>query len=693
VQRSPNVGRLTPWLAAIAGSTVAVLSTGSLILWATGHGYHYGPLGQLGTPPPEAAVSLLLAGVALLFAIGHPGILRRGVVATLGCGLGLIGLLGIADHTDLLTTSPVADAIRDTLGTTITVAPPMSAASSCAVLLIGLALVAPLLPNTSRQSWPQSFAPAAAAIAGVTLLAYLFGRTSVPALGTLVTMTPLTSINVLLFTVGIVAARPDQGMLRPFGSVGPGGTLSRRVGPTLMLLPFGIALVSGLIIQAGWGEPTLTVSLATAAFVLVFIVVLGGTAKVLDLADAQQRALLDALAAERDFSGTLLRSLSEAVFVYDRDLRVIDVNPSGCRLVDRPREELIGARPPYPWQTDEHRVATTGAGEPRHLQRPDGSRVPVLAMMSPVLDDQSRPRAFVGTFVDITAHRQAEEALASHAAELEQANQQLQLRHEELVEAAHFKGDLMSIVSHEVSQPLSSVASLSELLNAEWAELPDDMRQELANKIDRNARRLTSMINDMLLLFRLDAGVVSARRTAVPIADVVDTLVTTIHTDTPMDTSGDPQLSALVDRGHLFQILTNLVNNAVAYGAPPIEITTENRADGVIVAVRDHGPGVPLEDRPRLFERIARSAAAAGGHRGKGTGLGLFIVRHLVELNHGSIWYEDAHPTGARLMLRLEHATPVNEPATADARDRKPDAAPTTDVPGDVGHATQPAAR
>ncbi|GGK17751.1 hypothetical protein GCM10010124_07910 [Pilimelia terevasa] len=645
--RSPAVHRLPAALAVLAAAAAVTFGVGALLRWVAGG---TGVPGGFGTPPPEAAVTLVLAGLGLLTAVGRPALPRRCATRVLGAAVAAFGLLGVVEHTGLVTRSPLGELARRLLDTEAA-ARPMSAATGCALLLLGVALALLDTRPPGYITWPQVFAPAAATIAGVTMLAFLFRETSVPAVGALVAMTPLSALGTLVLSMGIFAVRPEQGLLRRLESLGPGGTLARRVGPTVLLLPLGIAVLSGTVIQAGWGEPALTVALSTAAFALVLLMVLGGTARVIDAADAAQRGLVDALAAERDFTATLLRSLSEAVVVTDAQLQVIDVNPGACRLLGRRRESLVGQRPPYSW---EERDAQTGAGLPRFVLRPDGARVPVLAMTAPVLDDQSRPRAYVSTFVDMTEQQRAEDRLARHTAEVERANAELQARADALVEAAAFKGDLMSIVSHEVSQPLSSVASLAELLTTEWADLPDDMRQELASKIDRNTRRLTGMINDMLLLFRLDAGVVSARRAAVPVAEVVETVADTLPPGAPVAADLDGQILALVDRGHLWQVLHHLVDNAVSYGDPPVEVTLERRPEGVVVAVRDHGVGIPEEDRPTLFERVARRSGDK--KRVKGTGLGLFIVRHLVELNGGAIWYEPADPRGARLVVRLEAA-------------------------------------
>jgi signal transduction histidine kinase len=199
-----------------------------------------------------------------------------------------------------------------------------------------------------------------------------------------------------------------------------------------------------------------------------------------------------------------------------------------------------------------------------------------------------------------------------------------------------------------VAQPISSIASLSELLLADWAELPDDIRRELAGKIDKNVRRLIEMMNDLQLLFRLDTGAVTARRAPVPVLEVVDGVVAELAATGDVDVSVGEDVSALADRAHVTAVVQNLVGNALAYGRPPVEVRADRYADVVVLVVQDAGAGIAEELVPRLFDRFVR-----------GSGLGLFIVRHLVEANGGSVRYEQARPSGARLVVTLEAAAPA----------------------------------
>jgi signal transduction histidine kinase len=276
----------------------------------------------------------------------------------------------------------------------------------------------------------------------------------------------------------------------------------------------------------------------------------------------------------------------------------------------------------------------------------DGTDVPVLATVAPVPGSDGTPRAYVATYVDIADRKRAEEVLEAHAAQLERSNLRLREANGRLETALAFKNDLTSMLTHDVAQPISSIASLAELLSADWADLPEDIRHELAIKIDKNTHRLIKMMNDLQLLFRLDTGAVTARRTPVPVREVIEGVAVELDPEGGITVGIDPDLSALADRAHLAAVAQNLLRNALAYGDAPVEFRAERRGDVVDLVVEDHGPGIPDDLVPHLFGRFMR-----------GAGLGLFIVRHLVEANGGSVRYERVEPRGARLVVTLEAAS------------------------------------
>ncbi|GIM92348.1 sensor histidine kinase [Paractinoplanes toevensis] len=325
----------------------------------------------------------------------------------------------------------------------------------------------------------------------------------------------------------------------------------------------------------------------------------------------------------QEFASALLQSMNEAVMVLDANHRVIDVN--------RRWRELTGHGPDEPIRLDPPPLPPTGGDW--LMPRVDGSAVPVLATVATIPDADGAPRAYVATYVDIGDRKRTEETLNAHNTELREANARLET-------ALAFKNDLTSMLTHDVAQPISSIASLAELLRADWADLPDDIRLELATKIDKNTQRLIKMMNDLQLLFRLDTGSVTARQAPVPLLEVASQAAAE-----GVEIAIDDDLAALADRGHLTVVVQNLVKNALAYGNPPVRMTGARRGDQVELVVQDSGPGMPPELVPTIFGRFMR-----------GAGLGLFIVRHLVEANGGTIRYEPVEPRGARFIVTLDSA-------------------------------------
>ncbi|MGK5679420.1 ATP-binding protein [Actinoplanes sp. URMC 104] len=337
------------------------------------------------------------------------------------------------------------------------------------------------------------------------------------------------------------------------------------------------------------------------------------------------------------FAGTLLQSMNEAVMVLDANYNVIDVNRRWRELTGHGADEPVRLDPP---------PVPPAAGGDWELPRVDGGAVPVLATVAPVPDEAGEPMAYVATYVDIGDRKRAEAALGEHAAELERGNARLREANARLEAALTFKNDLTSMLTHDVAQPISSIASLAELLRADWDDLPDDLRLELATKIDKNTQRLIKMMNDLQLLFRLDTGSITARRTPVSLHEAASVVASpSAGDDVSVDIGED--MSVLADRAHVVAVLQNLVRNAVAYGAAPIRLTAARHGERIELVVQDSGPGIPDELLPNLFGRVVR-----------GAGMGLFIVRHLVEANGGTVRYEHADPHGARLIVAFE-AAPV----------------------------------
>ena len=603
-----DVGRLSRVVAGCAGVAVALYGALSLL----------SPVG--GSSPDAAradpAAALVPAGLALTLLVRPvPGAAVRIIAHLLAAGAAAIGCGALDRH------------------------PAAGAASALAGLALACLDVRVRRPGgDTRYRVADPLLAGAAIIALVALVPRMFAPTFPPGRGPDTVMSPYLAAALLTLAVGAVLARPEAGPLRTGAEAGPGTTI-RRMLPALIAVPLIAALVSALAVRTGIGRPVAAISTGAIMAALSVLVLVGYLIRSLEGADRRRRELVAELNERQEFASTLLQSMNEAVMVLDANMRILDVN--------RRWRELTGHRADEPVRLDPPPVPPADGGD-WLLPRVDGTGVPVLATMAAVPDANGSPRAYVATYVDIADRKRAEATLTDHAAELERSNSELREANSRLAAALAFKNDLTSMLTHDVAQPISSIASLAELLSADWPDLPEDVRLELATKIDKNTRRLIKMMNDLQLLFRLDTGTVTARRTPVPLLEVVESVLDIASPEADVELAVDEELAALADRGHLTAIVQNLLQNALAYGDPPVEIRADRSAESVTLVVADRGRGIPEELLPNLFGRFMR-----------GAGLGLFIVRHLVEANGGSVRYERAEPRGARLIVTLE-AAPVS---------------------------------
>lgn len=210
---------------------------------------------------------------------------------------------------------------------------------------------------------------------------------------------------------------------------------------------------------------------------------------------------------------------------------------------------------------------------------------------------------------------------------------------------------LLSVTVHDLAQPVAVIHALAETLVESGELLDADQHRDAAARILRQSSRLFELVDGVLANMRLDAGVVVPELRCVELADLVTGWVDEVRgtrSGRGLEVRAQPT-QACTDPSLLRRVVTNLLANALEHGAPPVTVEVRP-ADGLdaVVAIRDHGPGVPASFVPRLFERFARGDERAT----RGAGLGLSIVSELLDQLGGSIAYEDVQP-GARFVVRL----------------------------------------
>ena len=199
----------------------------------------------------------------------------------------------------------------------------------------------------------------------------------------------------------------------------------------------------------------------------------------------------------------------------------------------------------------------------------------------------------------------------------------------------------VSDASHELRTPLAAIRGYTELAQRKTAELPPDVAKAMS-RVESETERMTHLVEDMLLLARLDEGRPLARE-SVDVSRLVIDAVSDAHIAGPehvwsLDVPDEPVLT-VGDEARLHQVLANLLANARTHTPPGTAVVTslETTADGaVVLTVADDGPGIPEGLQPEIFERFAR-ADSSRSRRGGSTGLGLAIVMAVLKAHGGTI--------------------------------------------------------
>ena len=222
-----------------------------------------------------------------------------------------------------------------------------------------------------------------------------------------------------------------------------------------------------------------------------------------------------------------------------------------------------------------------------------------------------------------------------------------------LERADEVKTNFVALAAHELRTPVASVKGIVDTLHARADQLGEEQTAELETLLRQQAERMATLVEQLLDLSRLDAEAVPIHPQPLAVRQRVEELVSHAAGDRrdAVEVAVPPDLAALVDPTAFDRIVSNLVVNALRYGAAPVVVTAERSDRHFRLAVEDRGPGVPPEFVPDLFERFTRSEDTR--QRAVGSGLGLAIARSYAQAHRGELLYERAEPHGARFQLVL----------------------------------------
>jgi len=229
---------------------------------------------------------------------------------------------------------------------------------------------------------------------------------------------------------------------------------------------------------------------------------------------------------------------------------------------------------------------------------------------------------------------------------------------ERLRDLDQVKSNFISLVSHELRTPLTAIKGFIVTLFHYDKEIPDDKRRVYLGVLNEETDRLTRLINELLDISRIESGRMEFQWSLVSVSDIVQRVFNTLSVkassvklerDFPDDFPG-----IVADPDKLEQVLVNLVGNALRYSPPTGTITVSGRKHegGVIVEVKDEGPGIAFSEQEKVFDKFYRLDNETN-RKNPGTGLGLPICRALINLHGGKIWVESEMNQGCHFIFTL----------------------------------------
>lgn len=345
---------------------------------------------------------------------------------------------------------------------------------------------------------------------------------------------------------------------------------------------------------------------------------------------------------EKKQTEAVIRSIAEGLVVVDAQGKVVMINPAAEKLLGVSRQDKVGKS--LTEDMKDEQLVSLSQGSPdkeeREIEltsRQDATKKVLRASTAVIENENGQTIGMVSVLSDITKQKELD----------------------------NLKSAFVANVSHELRTPLVAIdKSLTLILEKEAGELSPTQEQFLSIA-QRNLKRLSVLINDLLDLSKLEAGKMEVRRKRMAINNVIQEVIDSLNNwarskNITLEKRIEDMLPDVeIDPDRLAQVLTNLVGNAVKFTPNDGKITLEaklSEGDGkkeLEVSVKDTGIGIAPEDLPKIFSKFYQ----CGGERMisdvNGTGIGLSIAKEIVELHGGRIWVESEKGQGARFIFTI----------------------------------------
>ncbi|MFL6208741.1 MAG: ATP-binding protein [Pyrinomonadaceae bacterium] len=597
------------------------------------------------TMKANAALALLLAGASLwTLGVAEQSAFARRAGQMCAAVIALTGLLTLSEHVfgwnlgldQLLFTEPAGALATTSPGR-------MGPFASVCFTLAGIALL--LLHGRRNVSLAQLLAVVISSLALLPIIGYAYKTEALYGVARYTGIALHTAVSLFVLGLGLLSARVGQGLTAVIGSNRAGGLMARRLLLAVVCVPFLLGWVRLLAQRAGYFDLGFGAALLVLFIIILFTAIIWQSAAKLNHTEQQQLAAEAAIHEKEEGlrqHAALIELSYEPIFIWDLAQGTVEWNKGCEQLYGYTRAEAVGQvshqllKTEFPVslnaQLEMLRRDGYWSGELRHTTR-DGREVMVESRQQ-LIESQGQ-RLVLETNRDITERKRAEQ-------EREQRLSREQALRVEAEMANRLKDEFLATVSHELRTPLTAILGWATMLRTGQLDEPT-FKRALAT-IERNGRAQAQLIEDLLDVSRIISGKL---RLEVEPTDLISVIKAAIDSVRPAADAKEIQMQLVLNpaasqiRGdaiRLQQVVWNLLANAVKFTAQGgrVQVRLERTDAQAQLTVSDTGEGISPDFLPSVFDRFQQADGTTTRKHG-GLGLGLAIVRHLVEMHGGSV--------------------------------------------------------
>jgi PAS domain S-box-containing protein len=678
-------------------SALFVIAGGLTVLigWQTDTGFLKSVFPGIVPMNPVTAICFLLAGISLVFYVATKGsrmsrafMLLPGVVLVAVGAVRLIGIIGgphVDFHFDLVLYHRQLALLSQSFANN-RIAPN----TALNLVLLGVSLL--LLARKRAPRFMQGSSFLSILIALLAILGYAY---SVKNLYGFLSYTPMalnTAINFLMVSLALCFASADSGYMKVFAARTTGGLNARRLLPAVIIVPSVLSALALAAIKQEYFNTEYALSLLTVFTIFIFTILvfiltaslnkldekkemieaaLEMSKKKVEAANAEldkriegvekqneslsrtKSAMLNVMEDLGEEKGKLeigkakdeamLSSIGEGLAATDAEGKVIVINRVALEMLRAKEEEVVGKR----WAIDVPKVQDErgDAVSPERLvivnalnnrkrstgdyfyTRLDGTRFPVFVTAAPVVTGDKVIGAIV-VFRDVTKEKDVDRA----------------------------KTEFVSLASHQLRTPLSAINWYIEmLLNGDAGVMTDEQVGYLKEVAESN-RRMVDLVGSLLNVSRIDLGTFAVDPVPTNLVEVAESIlkeVTPQYTakKQTLDREFAPDLPVIIADPKLIRIVfQNFLTNAIKYtpeaGVITFSLSVRQKEQDILVRVKDTGYGIPRDAQDKIFQKLFR-ADNVREKETDGTGLGLYIIKAIIEQSGGKVWFESEENKGS----------------------------------------------